>query len=120
MGLGFVERDRPGGELDRIAVYDPEGALLYSVFYTEPDELPDSPFTSIDSPVERYTFVGFKTDNGDRIGRVVLQGHVREEGPFHLIGLQDLQFVPEPGAGAQVFAALATLCALRRARRSLS
>lgn len=58
-----------------------------------------------------FTFIGFVATDGDRIGRAVLQGF--EGGDF---AIQDLTFVPEPGAGSAAIAALLVI-ALFRARR---
>ena len=85
------------GSADTITVYDPDDVVLYSGAGASDNE---------------FTFIGFTTDGGDLIGRVVLAGAAQD--PF---GIQDLQFVPEPGATAQAVAALAALlaCCARRA-----
>lgn len=85
------------GLSDTITVYDPDEVVLYS---------------GTGASNNQFTFIGFTTDGGDMIGRVVLQGAVDD--PF---AIQDLQFVPEPGAQAQWLTALAALlvgCGIRR------
>lgn len=89
------------GLSDTITVYDPDDVVLYS---------------GAGASNNQFTFIGFTTDDGDLIGRVVLQGELDD--PF---AIQDLQFVPEPGATTQWLTALAALvigCRIRRSRRS--
>ena len=59
---------------------------------------------------ELFTFVGFVATDGELIGRAVLQG---TGDPNDTFAIQDLTFVPEPGASALAFAALLTLATLR-------
>ena len=59
---------------------------------------------------EAFTFVGFVATDGELIGRAVLQGTGE---PNDIFAIQDLTFVPEPGASALAFAALLTLATLR-------
>jgi hypothetical protein len=90
LGLGLVGF----GSSNVISLYDPEGDLIDSY-----DGVSDN----------TYTFIGFTTDSGERIGRVVLNGD--------FYALQDLQFVPEPASALQATAAMAALAALRASRR---
>jgi hypothetical protein len=83
---------------DTLTVYDPDDVVLYS---------------GAGASDNQFTFIGFTTDGGDLIGRVVLQGAMDD--PF---GIQDLQFVPEPGASTQWLTALAALLAGSAVRRS--
>ncbi len=89
VGLGPVGFDLA----DAIAIYDPEDTLLYTGGGASDNE---------------FTFIGFTTDFGDRIGSVVLDASA--------FAIQDLQFVPEPNAEAQAIAVAAVLWALRRPR----
>jgi hypothetical protein len=63
---------------------------------------------------EEFTFVGFVATDGELIGRAVLQGTGESNDIF---AIQDLSFVPEPGATALAFAALLTLATLRSRTR---
>jgi hypothetical protein len=93
LGLGLVDFGTSNPPY-KISLYDPEGDLIDSY-----DGVSDN----------TYTFIGFTTDSGERIGRVVLNGD--------FYALQDLQFVPEPASALQATAAMAALAALRASRR---
>jgi hypothetical protein len=84
---------------DSITVYDQDDLVLYS---------------GAGASNNQFTFIGFTTDGGDLIGRVVLEGAAGD--PF---SIADLQFVPEPGASTQWGAALVALLVGCRVRPTL-